>query len=167
MAVETRKSPKQLWAILRARLPCFDGSEDDYYRVLHEKGAPLVIWREVAQLAAAGMHPVTGDTLLHNAVRSKDLATLIYMLANQPKICPFYRNIANETPMDLARTLQFPEAVKALAKYSAWKPERTDWYGPYFRMRAHTFLLVCKRLRVFPKDVVFLILERVASVEEV
>lgn len=168
LAVATKIPKEHLWALLRAGPPCFDGSEDDYFRVLREKGAPHVVWREVNQLAAAGMHPITGDTLLHNAVRTKDLSTVIFMLTTQ-KPCPFFCNASNETPMSLAQTLRWAEAVDALVEYSAWRPTpmHMDWYGPFFRMRARTFLLVCKRLRVFPKDVIFLILGRVAAMEEV
>lgn len=166
-AVEQKQSTRHVWAILRAGPPCLDGTENDYFRVLREKGASHAIWREVAQIAASGMHPITGDTLLHNAVRTKDLSTVKYLLATQPMLCPFFRNMANETPIDLARKLHFHEAVQVLAAYSAWRPAVTDWYGPFFRMRARTFLLVCKRLRVFPKDVVLLILGWVAADEEV
>jgi ankyrin repeat protein len=166
---ETKKSAQQIWAFLRIMTPCFDDSKDDYYRVLRERGAPPIVWSEVALQAAAGIHPISGDSLLHNAIRSNDLATVKYLLTKR-RICPFFRNAKNETPMHVALELRLsPEWIQTLNDYSAWKPTlmHMEWYGPFFRMRARTFLLVCKRLRVFPKDVIFLILERVASIEEV
>lgn len=169
-AVERKLSTRIIWCTLRLCIPCFDGSENDYYSVLREfapKDARL--WNLVASVALEGYHPTTGDTLLHAAVRTGNPDTVAAVLRRLPN--PFLRNISGQTPLDLAYTLPLPRAqiIYGLKLYSKWKPTHmcADWYGPYFCSRAKTFLLVSKRLAVLPRDLVLIILQWLASFEAV
>lgn len=173
-ALEIKAPPHQIWAILRMASPCLDGSHNDYFVALRNL-APTDerLWRLMAETMASGRHPMTGDTLLHSAVRGANL-DILYSLQQQMTMCPFLLNHAGETPMDIARGLpqtiaNKPLLISALQDYSAWKPTVviTNWYGPFFRARAKTFLLICRRLKLFPRDLVLMILGYLANTETV
>jgi len=107
------------------------------------------------------------DTILHIYARQKDVLGLISVM--KQGICPFMRNTESETPMGIAVKAQSKEIITCLSIYSRWHPDetRTRWYGPYFRQRAKTFLLVAQRLGVFPKDIRLLIVRHIADCEDV
>lgn len=167
----TRKNPNHvIWSILRMIPPCLDGSQNDFYSVLRElEPTNASLWKLVASVTSGGRHPITGNTLLHESVRTGTCNTLGAILSRFPN--PFLRNITGETPLDLALSLNTSEGRQialVLKAYSQWSPTlvHTEWYGPFFRKRAKTFLLVGKRLKI-QKDMVFLILRHLANLEHV
>jgi ankyrin repeat protein len=161
-----------VWATTRMTPPLLDGSQNDWYTVLREL-APnnTKLWNLVTAATSGGRHPVTGDTTLHAGVRTGNPNTVGTILSRLPN--PFFRNVAGETPLDLAFSLPKSEhktqIIACLRYYSQWKPSHihTDWYGPFFRTRAKTFLLVNQRLKLFPKDLVWIIIRCVANLEYV
>lgn len=161
-----------IWATTRMIPPVLDGSQNDWYTVLRES-APnnTKLWNLVTAATSGGRHPVTGDTTLHAGVRTGNPNTVGTILSRLPN--PFFRNVAGETPLDLAFSLpkseQKTQIIACLRYYSQWKPSHihTDWYGPFFRTRAKTFLLVNQRLKLVPKDLVWIIIRCVANLEYV
>jgi ankyrin repeat protein len=171
-AVEQKFNLSSIWAILRSCTPCLNGSNLDYYTVLRElapKDARL--WDMVAANVSGGRHPITGDTTLHASVRTGCAESVAAVFRRLPN--PFLRNIAGETPLDVAYGLPQGEErrkiIVCLKFYAQWKPSNVcaDWYGPFFCRRAKAFLLVAQRLKLFPRDIVLMILKRVADLEYV
>lgn len=170
--VRKKASLDFIWAITRLTPPLLDGSQNDWYTVLRESAPNNArLWNLVTAATSGGRHPITGDTALHAGVRTGDANTVGTILSRLPN--PFFRNVAGETPLDVARALPASEhknqIVAALSYYSRWRPSHihTDWYGPFFRVRAKTFLLVNQRLKLVPKDLVWIIIRCVANTEYV
>lgn len=169
-SVGAKAETNLIWSILRMIPPCLDGSQNDFYSVLRElEPTNASLWNMVASVTSGGRHPITGDTILHASVRTGKSDTLGVILSRLPN--PFLRNIAGETPLDLALSLNTSEGRQMaliLKAYSQWTPTlvRTEWYGPFFRKRAKTFLMVGKRLKI-QKDMVFVILRHLANLEYV
>ena len=172
LAVEKKLCHSSIWAILRSCSPRLDGSQNDYYTVLREL-APndARLWSMVTSATSGGRHPITGDTTLHAAVRTGHADCVAAVLRHMPN--PFLRNIARETPFDVAvglsKWVERQKIIFGLKLYSQWRPSYVcaDWYGPFFCRRAKAFLLVAKRLKVFPRDLVLLILKHLADLEYV
>jgi ankyrin repeat protein len=78
----------------------------------------------------------------------------------QRNVNPFWRNHSNHTAMSIAQTNNDKEIISLLNDYACFRPTRIHarWFGPFFLMRAYTFLLVLKRVGKIPKDVSNLIL---------
>lgn len=170
--VRKKASLDFIWAITRMTSPLLDGSRNDWYTVLREVAPDNVrLWNLVTAATSGGRHPITGDTTLHAGVRAGNPNTVGTILSRLPN--PFFRNVAGETPLDVARTLPASEhknqILASLSYYSRWIPSHihTDWYGPLFRVRAKAFLLVNQRLKLVPKDVLWIIIRCVANTEYV
>jgi len=146
------------WAVARLAAHRFPNDLDsDFFRVIGECNSSH-LWRYFANDFAGMIHPATGDTLLHVAVREKKTFAVVILM--QRNVNPFWRNHSNHTAMDIAATNNDKEIISLLNGYACFRPTRIHarWYGPYFLMRAYTFLLVLKRIACIPKDVSNLIL---------
>jgi len=176
-------NPYALWAFVRVRcialswtshvmqpniLPVgLTQEKADILKVLSQKEVPERIRTLLMPEILVARFGNRLDTLLHFYARNKDVVGL--MSTMKQAICPFIRNVEYETPMDIAVKSQSIDIIRCLFIYSRWHPDetRTRWYGPYFRQRAKTFLLVAQRLGVFPKDIRLLIVRHIADCEDV
>jgi hypothetical protein len=107
-------------------------------------------------------------SFLHLAAERGDLG-LVQSLMKQ-NASPFFTDIAKKIPVEVAAT---EEIRSALMEYMKWKPKREiqQWFGPSFRKRVWTMLLVLKRLQprigLVPHDMRKLLVQYVAQMEPV
>jgi hypothetical protein len=166
--VDAGESAEYCWAMSRVSPLCFDLSDNDIFNVMADSEDPT-LWSLIVCDLSGQHHPMTGDTLLHVAVRSNKMYAVDSLMKLQ--VNPFWRNLDGLRPIDLA---QDKEMFARLQSYSTFRPTRfhAAWFGPYFLQRAVAFLLVVLRwktkdVRIMPKDVVLEIIKRVASLEYV
>lgn len=90
-------------------------------------------------------HP-EGDTELHAAVRTQDLAVVQeYCKKDWPN--PFVANYQGLFPFQLATNTKIQEYLCTYMNTKVlWNSRVVSWYGPYFRSIAFTFFLVLQRL---------------------
>jgi ankyrin repeat protein len=169
--VKDQDPPALCWSMLR------NGEFDitEIFQTLSESDN-LDLWcysaTELWQRSAGSNH-VTGETILHLAVKCKKLSPEDKIEIVQHilsfKINPLVLDNDNKRAIDYC-TKEEKELHHILANYQNWKPEKKvmDWYGPYCRQRLRAFLLVEKRLQLgFPRDLKNLILSYVAEREYV
>jgi hypothetical protein len=136
----------------------------------------LELWRySVTELwqRSAGSNHVTGETILHLAVKCTKLSVenkirIVQHIASF-FINPLVLDNDNKRAIDYC-TKEEKELYHILANYQHWKPDKKvmDWYGPYCRGRLITLLLVEKRLKLgLPRGLRNLILSYVAEREYV
>jgi ankyrin repeat protein len=162
-----KNQPKDMcWALLRV------SHYKDFRKVVQNK-APKdeELWKIVHQFMKDRNQE--GEPCL-NFVVAQGNPNLVAFILKRDAPNPFIRDVAGKAAMDVARSIAPTESYKTtivsmLRDYTAWRPTplHMEWYGPYFRMRAKSCLLVCKRLRVFPKEMVFTILGWLATMEAV
>jgi hypothetical protein len=114
-------------------------------------------------------HPKTGETVLHLLARSDALTTeqKLEVLAKLKKDFrnPLIPNFKNERAVDLTSD---PVLKAELLKYMEFQADARamEWYGPLFRQRVFTMLLVLKRLHVAAnKDIRQLLAKYMSKVE--
>jgi hypothetical protein len=169
--VSRRNPPSACWAMLR------NGEFNISEIFLTLSGSDdLELWRccvmELWQRSAGSNH-VTGETILHLAVKCTKLSPenkiRIVQLIASFFINPLVLDNDNKRAIDSC-TKEEKELFNLLANYQHWKPDKRvmDWYGPYCRGRLTAFLLVEKRLKLgFPRGLRYLILSYVAEREYV
>jgi hypothetical protein len=170
------KEPDTFWAGIRVRcvatlwtpIPLPGATKQgDFSSFLSQKEVPERVRDLLLPEILVARFGTNHDTLLHMYARQNDVVGLMSVM--KQGVCPFIRNVNLETPMDIAIKAQSTQIIRCLTIYSRWYPDeqRTRWYGPYFRKRAKTFLLVAQRLRIFPRDISTLIVRYIADCEEV
>ena len=145
---------------------CLDGSAKDVFSAM-SACTDTAVWRLVVGELLITRHPATEDTLLHVAARANNLEAVRVCMSHS--LNPLLRNNSNKLAADAATD---KAVIEELRRYALWRPKRKvmQWYGPYFRNSARTFLLVCerwraKRVRVVTRDVRMLILSHLAAME--
>lgn len=171
------KEPDTFWAGIRVRCVATlwntpipqpgTTKQGDFLNVLSQKEVPERVRDLLLPEILVARFGTNHDTLLHMYARQNDVVGLMSVM--KQGVCPFIRNVNLETPMDIAIKAQSTQIIRCLTIYSRWYPDeqRTRWYGPYFRKRAKTFLLVARRLCAFPRDISTLIVRYIADCEEV
>jgi ankyrin repeat protein len=170
-AVKDQDPPALCWSMLRNGE--FDISQT--FQTLSDSDN-LDLWcysaTELWQRSAGSNH-VTGETILHLAVKCTKLSPEDKIKVVQHIMSFFINPLVldndNKRAIDYC-TKEEKELQRILANYQQWKPEKKvmDWYGPYCRQRLRAFLLVEKRLQLgFPRDLKNLILSYVAEREYV
>ncbi len=127
-------------------------------------------WQLVAGELGSMRHPATQDTLLHVAARANNMDAVRACCAHW-RVNPLLRNAAGQLPVQCATAAG---VRAALAGYAVWQPAPppvSQWFGPYFRQRARTWLLVCARWRSsgarnLARDVCETIVRYIAAAEE-
>jgi hypothetical protein len=116
-------------------------------------------------------HPNTGETVLHLLARS-DALTIEQKLEVLTELKKDFRNplipnFKNKRAVDLTSD---PLLMAELPKYMEFQAEKMvmRWYGPVFRERVFTMLLVLKRLHVAAnKDIRKLLAKYMSKVEHI
>jgi hypothetical protein len=163
--------PSYCWSMLR-------NGEFDVTKIFQTLSGSdnLYLWRcSVTEMwqRSAGSNHVTGETILHLAVKCTKLSPenkikIVQHIASF-FINPLVLDKKNKRAIEYC-TKEEKELVNLLAHYQQWKPDKKvmDWYGPYCRQRLEGFLLVEKRLKLgFPRGLRNLILSYVAEREYV
>ncbi len=160
-----------LWASLRnGEKQRFDRSDEDIFNVLSESNDPE-LWILASSEPCFQQHPKTGDTVLHLLSRTDKLNSgqkmEVFAALKKDYRNPLIPNFQNKRAIDLTNDT----ALKVeLAKYMDLQPNRwvMKWYGPVFRKRAFTLLLVLKRYpRAYLKDIRHLLVKYLAKVEHI
>jgi ankyrin repeat protein len=153
------------WALLRVS----GVSIESVFGEMERGCRDAALWRLVGLELLTTRHPTSGDTLLHVAARSNNMVAVRELIAIYMN--PLLLNNADHRAVALATDA---DVRRVLLNYAEFQPRRevVRWYGPLLRDRARTFLLVALRwratqLRCLPKDVEYLIIQRVAAVEYV
>jgi hypothetical protein len=128
--------------------PLLDNSADDAFLALRDSN-DVEVWKWASSELPTS-HPVTGDTVFHLLCRTDKLMTE-QKLAVLGDLKAHYRNplvpnYRNEVCIDLTKDT---ELKKVLGEYMCWQPHKLvmEWFGPCFRRRAWTLLLVCYRMK--------------------
>ena len=168
---ETGTRANSLWASLRnGEEHCFDGSVTDVFNVLSQSNDPK-LWILASSEPCFQQHPMTGDTVFHLLCRTAKLSSEekmeVFAALKNDYRNPLIPNFQNKRVIDLTNDT----ALKVeLAKYMDWQPNRwvMKWYGPLFRERAFSLLLVLKRYpRAYVKDIRHLLVKYLAKVEHI
>jgi hypothetical protein len=164
------KAPEWAWALLRSGRLLFDESPDDVFNGL-ERCNQVKLWIWASRESDMQRHPKTGETVLHLLARSDALTTeqKLEVLAEVKKDFrnPLIPNFKNERAVDLTSD---PVLKAELLKYMEFQAEKMvmRWYGPVFRERVFTMLLVLKRLHVAAnKDIRKLLAKYMSKVEHI
>ena len=174
--LERRRCANECWSRLRNGIPLLlDNSVMDVFCVLQRSG-DVDLWKWASSEPQMQQHPITGDTVFHLLCRSDVLSIEEKLLVlsdlkahHRNPLVPNYRN-------QLCAELTSDAKLKgALRSYMCWQPHKLamEWFGPCFRMRAWTLLLLCQRLRKehprslaqLGKDVRHLLVKHLARVE--
>lgn len=168
--IAAQHDPPSLWACLRhGGHLCLDGSASDVFACV-ENSRSARFW----QLAVADLcgvrHPLTGDTILHCAARAGSLpGVLAYFRRNGN---PFVLNFKCQSALDVSSTLEVSEIIRTRSIFQPANPLTVDWFGPWFLIRARTWMLVCQRwsssgVRRVSKDIRLLVTQHIAASETV
>jgi hypothetical protein len=129
------------------------------------------LWILASREPGFQQHPKTGETVLHLLARSDALTTeqKLEVLAELKKDfrIPLIPNFKNQRAVDLTSD---PVLKAELLKYMEFRAEKMvmRWYGPVFRQRVFTMLLVLKRLHVAAnKDIRKLLAKYMSKVEHI
>jgi len=169
-AVNVNSAPEWAWALLRSGALLFDESRKDVFNGLARcKQVKLWIW--ASREPDMQRHPKTGETVLHVLARS-DALTLEQKLEVLAKLKKDFRNplipnFKNQRAVDLTSD---PSLKAELLKYMEFQADARamEWYGPVFRQRVFTMLLVLKRLHVAAnKDIRKLLAKYMIKVEHI
>jgi hypothetical protein len=168
-AANVDKAPEWAWACLRSGALLLDESRNDVFNALGNcKQVKLWIW--ASREPGFQQHPKTGETVLHLLARSDALTTeqKLEVLAELKKDFrnPLIPNFKNQRAVDLTSD---PLLKAELLKYMEFQANRwvMHWYGPLFRQRVFTMLLVLKRLNVGYKDIRKLLAKYMSKVEHI
>jgi hypothetical protein len=109
----------------------WDCGPDDVFAAI-ASSKDIGLWRLLIGELCSMRHPVTGDTLLHVAVRVSMVDAVRACFARY--INPFVRNVAGEDALCLARIGGNSQILAMLQQYYVFKPItfHADWMGPYF-----------------------------------
>lgn len=118
--VDAGNSAELCWSMLRVSPLCFDLSDNDIFNVMADSEDPT-LWSFVVCDLSGQHHPMTGDTLLHVAVRSNKLYAVESLMRVQ--VNPFWRNLDGLRPINLARD---KEIIARLQSYSVFQPTRSQ-----------------------------------------
>jgi hypothetical protein len=168
--VDLYQEPEWAWSLLRSGALVFDESSDDVFNGL-ENCEQVKVWIWASREPGFQQHPKTGETVLHVLARS-DALTMeekLEVLAELKKDFrnPLIPNFKNERAVDLTSD---PLLKTELLKYMEFRAEKMvmRWYGPLFRQRVFTMLLVLKRLNVAAnKDIRQLLAKYMSKVEHI
>jgi hypothetical protein len=170
LAWNVDKAPEWLWAYLRTGALRLDESPNDVFNALARcKQVKLWIW--ASREPGFQQHPKTGETVLHVLARS-DALTIEQKLEVLAKLKKDFRNplipnFKNQRAVDLTSD---PLLKAELLKYMEFQADARamEWYGPVFRQRVFTMLLVLKRLHVAAnKDIRKLLAKYMSKVEHI
>jgi hypothetical protein len=103
-------------------------------------------------------HP--DDNLLVNVCNLKDLKNNNKLLRNADWISPFSLKYIE----DLTSNVELKKELRLYARWSPSPVQKTWWYGPFFRRRAYTLMLVCLRYRI-PRHVAYIAVAHLADTE--
>jgi ankyrin repeat protein len=164
------EAPEWAWACLRSGALLLDESSDDAFNAL-ESCEKVKLWIWASREPGFQQHPTTGETVLHLLARSDALTTeqKLEVLAELKKDFrnPLIPNFENQRAVDLTSD---PLLMAELLKYMEFRAEKMvmRWYGPLFRQRVFTMLLVLKRLNVAAnKDIRKLLAKYMSEVEHI
>jgi ankyrin repeat protein len=163
------EAPEWAWAYLRSGALRFDESRLDVFNALGSCDQ-VKLWILASREPGFQQHPTTGETVLHVLARSKALTTeqKLEVLAELKKDFrnPLIPNFENQRAVDLTSD---PVLKAELLKYMEFQANRwvMQWYGPVFRERVFTMLLVLKRLNVGYKDIRKLLAKYMSKVEHI
>jgi hypothetical protein len=169
-------SLERLWACFRSgeRFKLDNTEENDEFLAL-QQSSDVELWKWASREQLMQRHPLTGDTTFHLLCRTNKLTTeqKLAVLADlrahrRNPLTPNYRN-------ELCTALtNDAEVKKALEEYMGWRPKWwvTEWFGPCFRERARTLLLVCCRMKAehpkrMNKDIRHLLVKYLSKVEHI
>lgn len=164
-----RASAKEWWAHLRLKGPRLDGSPThDTFNVLIARNSRK-LWGVFADELQSLQHPLTGNTLLHEAAAINNVAAL-HAICKRATVNPLLRNKRGLMALELCTSA---DAREELIQYTAWHPRRewARWYGPYVRKWQRCFLLLCQRWSAtgvvhFDRNVRSIIARYIANPEE-
>jgi hypothetical protein len=132
------------------------------------KNADLWIW--ASREPGFQQHPKTGETVLHLLCRTdaltleKKMKVLSWLKKDFRN--PLIPNYKNQRAVDLTSD---PVLKAELLKYMEFQPNRwvMQWYGPVFRQRVFTMLLVVTRLKFGYRDLRILLAKYMSKVEHI
>jgi ankyrin repeat protein len=168
-AVNVNSNPEWAWAYLRSGALRLDESPTDVFNAL-ARCDQVKLWILASREPGFQQHPTTGETVLHLLARSNALTTeqKLEVLAELKKDFrnPQIPNFKNQRAADLTSD---PVLKAELLKYMEFQAEKMvmRWYGPVFRQRVFTMLLVLKRLNVGYKDIRKLLAKYMSKVEHI
>lgn len=127
-------------------------------------------WHWVGMEMLNVRHPRKGTTLLHVAAKRnlhQGLSALCDLWAN-----PFIRDARGRIPRQRATDTGCLSMLTLYGQQQQPRREVIRWYGPCFLSRAQTWMLCVLRwrlkgVRVLPKDVAFLIVRKLMTIESV
>ncbi len=172
-AVSSDCSVPWCWATLRnGDRQRLDESYRDIFRTLQDECDEVKLWILASREPCFQQHPKTGETLFHLLAKTTKLTTdqKLQVLERMKKD---FRNplIPDFSDSCLAVDLTHDPILKqALTAYMQFRPDARvmEWFGPVFRERVFTLLLVLKRFHIpANKDVKCLLVKYLSLVEHV
>lgn len=155
--IKDNVKPDIIWSVLRVRrgqpvdqtAHTAQNCSHHIFDCIAESDNPL-LWNLVAAEMQDQHHPLTGDTLLHVAVRSGKRFALEEVL----KQCanPFLRNINGDIPIRLATDAVIRARLSLYMQFKFNKFHISKWRGPYFAQKASAIMRVMKKKKM-PRDV--------------
>lgn len=167
--IEDNVRPDIIWSVLRVRreqpvdqtVHTAQNCSHHIYDCILESDNPL-LWNLVAAEMQDQHHPLTGETLLHVAVRSGKQ----FALEEVMKQCanPFLRNINGDIPLRLATDAVIRTRLSLYMQFKFNKFHILKWRGVHFAQRASTLMRVMKKKQM-PRDVTRVTLQWLSNFE--